>query len=72
MIKNYLLDFLEKFSYEEEDKAALVGAYDKIVADKEAYKTFVELLKRYEDDMHCDYEAIRESMKELSAKVGVH
>lgn len=72
MIKSYLLDFLEKFSYEEEDKAALVGAYDKIAADKDAYEAFVELLKRYEENMNCDYEAIRESMKEISEKVGVH
>ena len=71
-MKSYLLDFLEKFSYEEEDKAALVGAYDKIAADKDVYEVFVELLKRYEENMNCDYEAIRESMKEISEKVGVH
>lgn len=72
MIKNYLLDFQEMFSYEEEDKAALMDAYDKIATDKDGYEAFTELLKRYEEDMNCDFEAIREAMKEVAVKVGIH
>lgn len=72
MMKKYLLEFVENFSYEEEDKKALAEAYDKIAADTDVYEIFMELLKRYEDDMNCDFEAIREGMKELSAKAELH
>ena len=72
MIKQYLLGFLEEFSYEEEDRAALTAAFEKIAASTELYEEFAELLKRYEEDMNCDFEAIREAMKETSAKAGVH
>ena len=68
MLKNELMDLLEQFDYPQESRDALCAAFDRLADDP----AFEELLKGYEADMRCDFNAMRPVMKELSAKAGVH
>lgn len=72
MIRQYLLDFLKEFSYDKEDNAVLTEAFDKVAADAEVFEVFKRLLKNYEEDINCDFEEIRETMEEISAKAEIH
>lgn len=71
-MKTYLKEFFEIFTYPEEACTELLRAYEEIARAEECREAFAELLKKYEDDMHCDYPKLLESMTELSEKAGIH
>ena len=71
-MEKYFAEFLEEFSYEEEDKAALQEAFDQIAGAVDVYKEFTELLKIYEEDVNCDFNTIRGKMKEIASQAGIH
>ena len=66
-MRQYLIDFMESFSYPEEDKKIILESYEKVNSEE-----FCELLKLYEENMFCDMKEIRPRMKALAESVGVH
>lgn len=59
-MRDYLLSFFEAFAYVPEDAQVLLGAYDRITEDAEAYALWQEALALYDADMFCDYIKILE------------
>ena len=53
-MRSYLNDFMTKWQYEDEDKAFLLDAFDKIWAKAEAKAEFERILGVYEANIKCD------------------
>ncbi len=54
-MRNYLIDFFEKFAYEKDDADCLLAAYDAILAKEEAAQLLSEILSLYETDEKQDF-----------------
>ena len=65
-MRNWLVKFLEDFSYESADAALLLTAYDRIQADEKAAALWQEALRLYEADLMCDYRRILELADETA------
>ena len=53
-MRSYLNEFMTKWQYEDEDKAFLLDAFDKIWANNEAKAEFERILGVYEANIKCD------------------
>ena len=72
MIKQYLTEFMEHFAFAKEDCQAIEKAFDTLEASGEAYQEFLQILKTYDEDIMCDPSSMRENMRVISAKAGIH
>ena len=70
-MKSYLKEFLEKFSYPEEARDALLRAYDRIEAHAPGREAFQGLLQSYEKDIHLKLRPILGQMTDIAAGAGV-
>lgn len=71
-MRTYIEDFLKTYDYPTESAAALLDAYDRILADGEAAKSWATALELYEKDEHCDYDEIIRCADRAADLVGVH
>ncbi|MBQ8163665.1 MAG: hypothetical protein IJZ93_04800 [Clostridia bacterium] len=71
-MREYLLNLMDILNYPDESKPSLISAYDKIVANEACAKQFDELIKIYEADCNCNYDAILKQCAEIAKEVGVH
>ena len=72
MLKSYLAEFMEQFSYEKEDQQFLLEAFDQLKGTEEAYQEFEGFVKTYEGNCMSDFNIIRARMKEVSKAAGIH
>ena len=72
MWNKYLIDFMEQFDYPMDARKELQSALGKIIDNKDVCTAFTELLERYDEDIKCDFKAIRIQMQEISSKAGIH
>lgn len=70
-MREYLRDFLTLFNYPLPAREVFLTAYDRIAASANAAPRFTALVEAYDRDMHMDYDAALEEMRELSVKAGV-
>lgn len=54
-MRDYLIDFLEKFEYEKPDRDILLKAYDDIMSTANSKELWLRAQSIYRDNMHCDY-----------------
>ncbi len=71
-MREYLADFLERFSYPEEARNALLEAYGRIRADEAGSRAFDGILRRYEADIRRDLQPLLDEMSAVAAGTGVH
>ena len=71
-MKAYLESFFSEFAYEPEDAEVLLGAYDRIMADKKAAALWREALGLYEQDAFCDYQKIIALADEAAGLLGLN
>ena len=71
-MKAYLERFFSEFAYEPEDAEVLLGAYDRIMADKKAAALWREALGLYEQDAFCDYQKIIALADEAAGLLGLN
>ncbi len=72
MLKSYLTEFMNQFSFEEEDQKFLLESYEQLKDSQEAFQEFEEFIKTYEGDCKCDFKLIRARMIEVSKAAGIH
>ena len=71
-MKNYLQKFLVDFGYPEETHKGFLDGLDVILSKSEYLDEFNALLKRYSDNMMCDYVKLVDGAMALADKCGVH
>ena len=71
-MKNYFVDFLNRYPYPDEAKKDYLDALDAVLEGSRASVMFEALLKRYEDDMLTDFKAQIADMKTISEMLGIH
>jgi len=72
MWNKYLVDFMEQFEYPMDARKELQSALREILDNKDAYTAFNELIQRYDENMKCDFNAMRIQMQKISSKTGIH
>lgn len=70
--REYIVQFLEEFSYPEEARQVLLDAYDSICSDSVRKVGFEALLAHYAKDKALDFNALLEEIHTLSEQAGVH
>ena len=71
-MRAYLEEFLCQNSYETEDIATLLCAYDRVVASPAAKQALDRALSLYEKDVTTPYEALSPCIEEMAEQSGVH
>ena len=71
-MKNYLKNFLVEFDYPTESHQVFLGEFDKIYSNSEYLEKFNALLKRYSDNMMCDYVKLVDDALAFSEVCDVH
>ena len=72
-MREYLNDFMTKWKYEDDDKAFLLDAFDKIWANAGAKAEFERILGVYEGNIKCDqYKELLVPAQNAGYLVGVH
>lgn len=54
-MKEYLIDFLNEFEYQENDAKILINTYDLIMQNNAAKDIFNNAISVYENDINCDF-----------------
>ena len=67
-MRDYLVDFLDRFGYDTADVAVLLAAYDRLASDAR----WDEALGLYEADVGCDQSRVIALADEAAVAVGVH
>ena len=67
-MRDYLVDFLDRFGYDTADVAVLLAAYDRLAQDAR----WDEALGLYEADVGCDQSRVIALADEAAVAVGVH
>ena len=67
-MREYLVDFLDRFGYDAADVAVLLAAYDRLASDAR----WDEALGLYEADVGCDQSRVIALADEAAVAVGVH
>lgn len=72
-MKNYLISFMNDFSYDEKDAAFLLASYDQIIRNEDTKTLFDQCIARYNEDylMDINTELLQPAEKECE-KIGVH
>ncbi|MBE6697428.1 MAG: hypothetical protein E7581_02785 [Ruminococcaceae bacterium] len=71
-MKDYLSWFFANFSYDAADSAALLAAYDKLMANPEAAALLEGAIATYEADINCDYNALTAQSKKAARLASIH
>lgn len=71
-MKNYLQKFLFDFEYPEETHKGFLDGLDVICSTQENLDAFNSLLKRYSDNMMCDYVKLVDDAMAFADTCGVH
>lgn len=71
-MREYLVNFLNEFNYEQKDASELISAYDKIVENKEAKSLLDNVLKTYEENIFCDYGELIKMAGKMAELTGLH
>lgn len=71
-MKQYLIDFLQSFAYDERDRKELLAAYDAVCADPAGAAKWKEWMALYENDMLCDLSAMRAQLGEIAEACRLH
>ena len=71
-MRDYLSWFFEVFSYDAADSAALLDAYDKLMANPEAGALLEGAIATYEADINCDYNALTAQSKKAARLASIH
>ena len=71
-MKTYLAEFFKEFSYEGEDAAFLLAAYDRIEGNREAFSLWQEALALYDADIACEYSEILKKADGAADLTGLH
>ncbi len=71
-MRNYLTDFFERFAYDEEDAAYLLGVYDRIVANEKTATVWSQALALYEEDIRCDFKRMADLAGEAARALYLH
>ena len=72
MMKTYMRDFFDVFTYPEPARELLLSAYDKINDCEELQKKFGILLNTYAEDKDCDFQNLLTCMVEISSRAGIN
>lgn len=72
-MKNYLISFMNDFSYDEKDAAFLLASYDQIIRNEDTKTLFDQCIACYNEDylMDINTELLQPAEKECE-KIGVH
>jgi len=72
-MKDYLISFMNDFSYDEKDAAFLLSSYDKIIQNENTKALFDQCIARYNEDymMDINTELLQPAEKECEM-IGVH
>ena len=71
-MREYVVEFLDKFDYPAEAKVELIEAYDNLVANEECKAELDRLVEAYKENINLDYGMIFRSTPEMEKKCGVH
>ena len=71
-MKEYLKQFLVDFDFPEDSHKVFLNNFDKIYSNSEYLFTFISLLKRYSDDIMCDYVKLVDDALAFAEICGVH
>lgn len=71
-MREYVVEFLDKFDYPAEAKVELIEAYDTLVASEECKAELDRLVEAYKENINLDYGMIFRSTPEMEKKCGVH
>ena len=71
-MREYVVNFLDKFDYPAEAKTELIEAYDTLVANEECKAELDRLVEAYKENINLDYGMIFRSTPEMEKKSGVH
>ena len=71
-MRDYLCWFFANFSYDAADSAALLDAYDKLMANPEAGALLEGAIATYEADINCDYNALTAQSKKAARLASIH
>ena len=71
-MKEYLQKFLVDFDYPKETHKSFLDGFELICSNHEYFDAFNSLLKRYSDDMMCDYVKLVDDAMTLADSIGVH
>ena len=71
-MRNYFIDFLDRFSYPEESRPVLTDALDKIYDNENTSQEFQALLSIYDQDMNYNHGEMKLQMHEIAQKAGIH
>ncbi len=71
-MREYIVDFFEKFDYPEEAREVLLNAYD-VLTEKEEDKAILQgLFNEYKENMNCSMLAHFKAVEAMSARLNVH
>lgn len=71
-MKQYLNDFMTECGYEPQDIAFLCDAYEAVIQNAEAKALLEQSIAAYEENYHCDYDAILEAGTQMGDLCGIH
>lgn len=71
-MRDFLKNYLALFEYPTESHSVFLSEFDKIYNNKEYLLEFNSLLKRYVEDMNCDYIKLIDDCDVFSEKCGVN
>lgn len=72
MMKAYLCKFLNEFSFLEEACETLMQTYATITADTSLTADWKRLLKRYDEEIECDFTKLLDDMELLCVRADIH
>lgn len=71
-MREYLLNFFERFEYDAEDAAYLLGVYDRVMDNETSADLWGRALALYEDNLACDYKEILHLADEAARLLHLH
>ena len=71
-LKTYLTDFLREFGYRDEAKLTFGEAFDRLFADREAFRLFEEVRTRYEESPDAKPALLIQTADRLAEKCAIH
>jgi len=71
-VRDYLVSFFQDFCYETQDAQKLIKAYDLICKNDEAKAKWDSLIDTYNNNISCDYAALREGARQVGGMIKLH
>ncbi len=71
-MRHYLVDFFDRFGYDEADASVLLEAYDRIMASEEAAARWESACLLYEENVCCDFKEILNVAGAVARLVRLH